>query len=241
MRPCPPRWLAASLAVALAIAAPAAALAAGPAPRLDVVVPSGGAADQSLAWRLGSLPTVLGEPAVAEHLTTGLTTTFLFRLTTRDRLGERLTGGAQVQVRYELWDEVFHVAAAGIDGRLERLELDSPEALATWWGRLELLVLDGQRADLRGQATIRLSLEVVPFSSSEQRDAQRWFSESLEKRGRSSAEEVAESVEDSPEQLSRAINLLLATSIRRRALATFHWTLERPTVPPGDQTPKERP
>lgn len=213
--------LAALLAVGLAMPT----TASEPPPRLETVATQGAAP----SWHLSALPEVLGDPSVKEHLGTGLTTTFLFRLTTRSSTGDRLTGGARVQVRYELWDEVYHVAAMGIDGRLERRALDSLASLEAWWRELSLLVLDGQRVELGGSTAIKLSLEVVPFSSSEQRDAQRWFSESLEKRGRSSAEEVAEAVEESPEQLGRAINLLLATSIQRRALATFRWTLPRPS------------
>ena len=184
--------------------------------------------DGPTIWRLTTVPDVLSEVAVREHLGSGLTTTFIFRLSTRDGRGEKVSGGAQVQIRYELWDEVFEVAVVGLDGRLERARLDSFEALVDWWRDLRPVVLDGQRTQLGGTAVVRVLLEVVPFSRSEQRDAQRWFSDSLEKQGRSSAEQVAESVDDQPEQLSRAINLLLATSIQRRALATFQWNLSRP-------------
>lgn len=187
---------------------------------------------QPEVWVLTGLPATLAEPEVKGHLTTGLTTSFVFRLSSRDAQGRRIRGVAQVQVRYDLWDEIFHVATLGFDGQVERTTLEDPDALHTWWKTLRLVVLDAARVDLRGSANVRLTLEVVPFSRSEQRDAQRWFSESLERSGRSSAEEMAESADDQPERLSRAINLLLATSIQRNALATYHFTLLRPPEEP---------
>lgn len=210
------------LALLASLALPA--LAAQPPPRLVLED------DSHPIWRLVAPPPILGDAEVKEHLATGLTTSFIFRLTTRSPAGDRITGGGRVQVRYELWDEVYHVAAVGADLRVDRAVLASVEELHRWWRSLRLTVLDSRHADLGGTATVRLSLEVVPFSRAEQRDAQRWFSDSLEQQGRSSAEQVGESVDEQPEQLSRAINLLLATSIQRRALVTHQWTLPRPAA-----------
>lgn len=178
---------------------------------------------------LHSLPPVLDEAEVAPHLTRGLTTTFLFRVDPKGlRVKKKEPGtprAARVEIRYELWDEVFHVATAAADGKVERRTLDSLGELASWWEGLRLVVAGEfrQRSQPRPAGEARVSLDVIPFSRAEQRDTQRWFSETLDDAGRAATEGVAESADHTTDTLGRTFNLLMATSIQRQALASYHW------------------
>lgn len=177
---------------------------------------------------LHSLPPVLGDEQVRPHLTKGLTATFLFRVDPQGIRIRREGSGARVEIRYELWDEVFHVAAGTADGAVERRELDSFGELELWWRDLRLVVAgetftNGNNPPPPRQA--RVELDLVPFSQAEQIDAQRWFSESLDDAAKSGGEEVAESAEEPADTLDRTFHLLMATSIQRPALVSYRWTV----------------
>lgn len=189
-----------------------------PAPRLE--------AGSGEHWVLTTLPPILADDEVESNLTSGLTSSFVIQLSGRDRNGGKFAGGGRVQVRYELWDEVFHTATLDAAGHVERGSVASFAELAEWWQSLRLAVL--QPPDLAAGTEIRVTIDLVPFSRSEQDDAQRWFSDSLDRSGRSSAEELAQSADESPGRLAQVFNLLMATSIRRRALTTYRWNLEPP-------------
>ncbi len=178
-------------------------------------------------WVLTALPPILADDEVEANLTSGLTSSFLIQLTGRDRDGAKVGGGARIQVRYELWDEVFHVATLDVAGRVERRTVASFAELAEWWRSLRLTVLRPP-PNLPPGAELRVTIDLVPFSRSEQDDAQRWFSDSLDRSGRSSAEELEQSADESPGRLTQVFNLLMATSIRRRAATSYRWTLEPP-------------
>ncbi len=222
----------------LLLAFPAAAGDAGVAPtgametpRLEI--------DSERRLVLTGLPPILAEEGVKEHLTTGLTTSVNFRPEGKSAGGGQrqrdLPGGARVDIRYDLWDEVFHVTTLGRGERIERAELSSFEELLEWWQSLEVVLLDGDRLGRPWPRRLRVRADVVPFSAAEQDDARRWFSESIEEGRRSGTGEVGRSGEVPSEPLSRTFNLLLATSIRRHALASFTWTV---ALPP-DAPPKE--
>ena len=212
----------------------APALQAAEMPRIEV--------DAERRLILTGLPPILSDDGVKEHLTTGLTTSIYFRPGKSLRRGASgaLTGGARVDIRYDLWDEVFHVAAAGIaEGdptehggqRIQHARPASFAELVEWWQTLRLVLLDGDRLEEPWPRRLKVTADVVPFSAAEQNDAQRWFSESIEERRQSATGDVGRSGEASTETLSRTFNLLLATSIRRRALASYPWTLTLPPRP----------
>lgn len=121
---------------------------------------------------VGALPAVLSRPEVKPHLTTGLTTSFLLTVTASGTQGRKVKGAARIDLRWEPWDEVFFVRAVGADRRVRRETLPSLDRLVGWWRAVELPVAIDLPAD-RWQVKVELS--VVPFSQSEQLDAQRWF------------------------------------------------------------------
>ncbi len=181
---------------------------------------------------LHSLPPVLGHGEVRPNLTKGLTTTFLLRVEAKGprlRSKPKPRGGARIEIRYELWDEVFHVATGTADGGFQRRTLDSFGELESWWSSLRLVVagreLFASGLDPPPPREAKVELDVVPFSQAEQRDTQRWFTESLDDAGTSGAEDIADSADKTSQTLDRTFHLLMATSIQRRALASFRWTV----------------
>lgn len=172
---------------------------------------------------LSHLPAVLNEPRVQDQFKTGLTTSFVFEATARDARGVKAKGGAQIDVRYEQWDEVYLVTRFDASGRAQKVTLPSFEKLAEWWREARLVVI---RPPAAGQAVgVLVRLRVIPFSQAEQLDAQRWFSQSLSAEKSGSAGAVAGAVEDQPESLNQVLGLLMATSIGRPALLEYKWNL----------------
>ncbi len=206
------RWLLLPLVLA-------PALAGAEAPRIEV--------DAERRLVLAGLPPILADDGVREQLKSGLTTSVYFRP------GGKVAGGARVDVRYDLWDEVFLLEAAGRGERIRKARASTFEELLEWWQALRLVLVDGARLPPPWPPRLKVTADVVPFSAAEQDDARRWFSESIDEQGRSGTGEVGRSGETSSEPLSRTFNLLLATSIRRRALASYSWTL---TLPPSPES-----
>ncbi len=203
-------------ALFLLFAAPAALGAAAlPAPALE-------AAREGIV--LSRLPPILGEEEVRKQLGTGLTTSFAFEATARTA-GDKLKGAARVDVRYDLWDEIYIVTRIDASGHAARVTLPSFEKLAEWWRDARLVLIRGPAP---GAATVDVRLKVIPFSQAEQLDTQRWFSQALSAEKSGSAGAVSDAVEDQPESFSQVINLLMATSIGRPALLEYAWKLAVP-------------
>lgn len=175
---------------------------------------------------LTELPAILEEEEVAAELGTGLTTTFVFRLDL-PVAGGQAAGGARTEIRFELWDEVFHVATVGVNGRVSRSVISSHEELLVWWRELALAVLDGSSKVAARATKARVTLEVVPFSRAEQDDTQRWFAKGVG-RTEGAGERVSDSPDDREGSLEQVFSVLIATSIQRRALITYRWTLDLP-------------
>lgn len=200
--------LAAALLLLVATAIPAAA----------DTCPQPGVTD---GWLEMALPQVLDDAEVRRNLDSGLTTTFVLRLQPR---GQRVSGGARLELRYEPWDRVYHVRASGLDGEARRRTLRSFDELSQWWQTLLLPVLPATEGDNR----LRVVLDVIPFSAAEELDAERWLAGKLSKAtsGRRNADDVGQGRDETPEALSQTLNALVATSIRRDPLQTYRWTCE---------------
>jgi hypothetical protein len=207
-----------TMLILLLLAAARPALAA-PGPRLAV--------DRGLLVVSG-LPDVLSRPEVRPHLDSGLTTTFVVRVSATDGRGAKASGGATIAVRWEPWDEVFQVviadAGTGKARNIRRESLTSPDRLAAWWRDLKLPVLASGRLAADGSWQVKLAVQVVPFSESEREDTQRWFSESVGSGQRSNAEDASAAARDAA-GAGMVLDLLVATSIRRRSLVSYDWTL----------------
>lgn len=173
------------------------------------------------------LPPVLAEPTVARHLDTGLTTVFLLAIEGRGR--PKLAGAAHVTVRYDLWDEVYAVGGRDALGDRPATSLPSRAALLAWWRALSLVVTPaGPSPPLPRVA--RVTLQVLPFSQAEQRDAQDWLLRSFQgPAGDAAAAPPPGSAPRSREPVRDFYGAMLASSIGRRSLITYSWS-----VPVGD-------
>jgi len=178
--------------------------------------------DRTLA--VSALPEVLSLPEVRPHLNTGLTTSFIVVVKAAAEPGRKVRGAARIDVRWEPWDEVFLTTAVGADGRVRRDTHRSFAALAGWWQSLELPVA---LALPLGSWQVRVELSVIPFSQSEQRDAQRWFSSAP---GDDAASEPA-TTSPGESRLNGVVDLLIATSIQRRSIVRYAWPATPRPVP----------
>ena len=176
------------------------------------------------------LPGVLDDPQISSQLPRGLTTTFTFRVDLLDQSGSDREGGARIEIRYELWDEVYKVGVIGIDGRPGSHDFPSPESLRLWWSDLRLPVLDvgNLSASLGGRA--RVTLQIIPFSRAEATDTQRWFAESV-RRAELAKAGTSAAISDQSSDAGGVLDLLLATSIRRRPLTSYRWLIDLPSGP----------
>lgn len=173
---------------------------------------------------LAGLPSLLQQGDVRKQLDSGLTATLAFEVRTTGASPQKLRGGARVDIRYELWDEVYLVTRLDASGRRERLRFDSFDKLGLWWRDARLPVLPLPRAPGPWQAEVRL--RVIPFSQAEQRETQRWLTESMAgDADGGSAGAVSQALEDRPVSFSQVLQLLMATSIGRPALYEQEWTL----------------
>lgn len=193
------------------------AAAALPAEEVPVFHARGG------ALVLASLPDLAEDREVAGFLASGLTTSFVLEVTVRDRDRRRATGGCLLELRYDLWDEAYLATKYSNDGRRERARLASRRELASFFAGLDLGVADLRTLAPGGPWSLRVRLAVLPFSSAEQSDAQRWFGRTLgsENPGREPAERELQERGG-----GGLLNLLLATSIGRDEAASFDWQLE---------------
>lgn len=169
------------------------------------------------ALTVSGLPDILSRPEVRPHLATGLTTTFALRVTATDETGKKVKGGGRIDVRWEPWDEVFLTAAIGADGHARHESVPSLDRLAAWWHGLEVLTAAGLAPG--GRWDVRVEVSVIPFSASEQLNTQRWFSDSL---GQKPSTAPGAAVQQA--NPNGVLDLLIATSIKRRSLAQYVWT-----------------
>jgi hypothetical protein len=148
---------------------------------------------------------ILSNAAVKKQLGTGLTTTFL--LVARQRPANARTA-ARLEVRYDLWDDVWLVRRIEFDGRQERARLTSLEALDKWW-RTPLRLLSSSATRVQMQ----LDLSVLPFSAAEKEDARQWISKSG-------------GVADSGGGAGGIVDALIGTTIGAEPITSFKWNLE---------------
>jgi hypothetical protein len=227
------------LALAPALAAAAALARAAPLLAERPVFELG--ADGVLV--MASAPDVLSNAEVKPRLTSGLTTSFVFEIAATDAGGRKLRGGGLVEIRYELWDEVFLVTATGADGRQRRDSLPSLDRLVAWWRGLKLPVLaPGARPLAAGSWHLVLALSVLPFSRAEQSETQSWLSRSVadERAAAARAGETPSPAAAATAPLSGVLDLLVSTSIKRRSVVDFEWRSVLRVHPAGTGADAER-
>lgn len=189
-----------SARVAIALLALALTAAAPPASRPVATISADGHLDITLP------PNILRNDEVQRHLTSGLTTVFL--LTVND-------SASRVEIRYDLWDEKFLITIVDSERHVQKTTIDSFEHLADWWSHTPL-----RTGPARNEAHAKL--EVIPFSASEEEDAQRWLARSI---GAGSNPGDPSQPADATRSTGGILDLLIGTSVQRHPLQTWRWTL----------------
>lgn len=136
---------------------------------------------------ISRLPPILSDDEVKKHLMTGLTTTFVLEVTARAAGGRKVAGGAQVAVRFDLWDEKYLIVVGDARSAGPQAEAANLEHLVEWWRNSEFEVASNGELASGGPWQVSVSLAVLPFSHTEQLDAQRWLADSLREPGRPEA------------------------------------------------------
>jgi len=113
---------------------------------------------------------LLGDREIQKQLESGLTTTFTLIAHQRD--SDR-RGAARLEIRFDLWDEVWIVRRIEVDGKEDRQQLRSRDALEKWWtSPIRIFAATADRV------TLQVTLAVLPFSASEEEDTRQWISKS---------------------------------------------------------------
>jgi hypothetical protein len=154
-----------------------------------------------------SLPSsVLQNASVQKQLGSGLTTTFL--IVARQRDADRTETAARIEVRYDLWDEVWLVKRVEFDGKIERQRIGSNDALEKWWhAPLRLLSTAADRV------VLQVDLSVLPFSAAEEEDARQWITKSG---GVGTAAGGGGGIVDA----------LIGTTISAKPITSFRWNVD---------------
>jgi hypothetical protein len=149
---------------------------------------------------------MLAQAEVKRQLGSGLTTIFVLVVRTGD---ESVKGAGRVEVRYDLWDELYLIRKIDFDGRSEALRV-ARAALEGWWRKSQLRVA----AAARPGTPLRIDVTVLPFSAAEEEDARSWLAKSggvgADARGARS---------------QSLVDLLIGTTVQARPIVAFHWTV----------------
>lgn len=147
---------------------------------------------------------ILQDPSVRKQLRSGLTTTFLLVARQRET---RAVNGARIEIRYDLWDEVWIVQKIDLDRKIEQQRLTSLDALERWW-RTPLRLL----ATKASRVALQIDLSVLPFSAAEEEDARQWITKSggVGTGGGSGG----------------LVDALIGTTISAKPLTSYRWNVE---------------
>jgi hypothetical protein len=137
---------------------------------------------------------VLKDSRVRSRLESALTTTFILKTS--------LGGSSRLEVRYDLWEEVFRVRRdRGAQQPIAKSRLEE------WWRT----PIDAGRAGDR--RSLDVELMVLPFSAGEESDARQWLSKSGGA-GAASADP------------SSIVDVLIGTTLTARPIVSFRWSLK---------------
>ena len=168
-------------------------------PALAFTVQPGGVVAATLPMQ------ILQDASVRKQLRSGLTTTFLLVARQRDT---RIVTGSRIEIRFDLWDEVWIVQKVELDRKSERQRLTSLDALEKWWRTpLRVLTTNATRVPLQ------VDLSVLPFSAAEEEDARQWITKS----GGIGAGDAG---------TTGLVDALIGTTLSAKPLASYRWNVD---------------
>ena len=146
---------------------------------------------------------VLQDANVRKQLESGLTTTFFVLV----RHGGAASH-ARLEVRYDLWDEVWIVRRVEFDRAVQRDRLAGRDALERWW-RTPLRILSTSEP----RVSLRVEVDVLPFSAAEEEDARAWISKSG-------------GVGTAAGSGGTLVDALIGTTLSAKPITSFRWNVE---------------
>jgi hypothetical protein len=159
---------------------------------------------------------ILRNAAMQKQLTSGLTTVIVTSFEDRTTALMKVRGGVRIEIRYDLWEEKYLVNVVDISRRRNETSYASIDQLVEWWSSARLHAGDlpaGQHI-----AVLHLETNVVPFSESEEADAQRWLMHSMSDAGPSQ-------LGARPATNSSVLDAIIGTSVHRRPILSWRWTV----------------
>ncbi len=142
---------------------------------------------------------------VKRRLGSGLTTTIL--IAARD-LDANAAGGARIEIRFDLWDEVYLVRRVDFDRHVDDSRVTANE-LERWWRGAVVRLMTTSRDRVR----LQLDVSVLPFSAAEERDARQWLSKSG-------------GVGGARGEGTAVVDALIGTTLSAKPLVTWRWNGE---------------
>ncbi len=182
-------------------------------------------ADPAGWWRVALPLDLLEDASVRKKLYSGLTTTF--ELESRYSQTDD-AHYAVLQVRYEIWEEVFVISRVDADGQVGRFRFADLAQTAAWLTEDPLRIAPTPQSTGRtgpgGRLTCRVRL--IPFSQSEGRLAEDWFAKVLRvpdavTTGQSDASR--ERALDDSSDGGGIFEVLMSKSIRRKSIRSVRW------------------
>jgi hypothetical protein len=156
-----------------------------------------------------SLPaSMLQNAEVRRQLGSGLTTTIVV---VAHEAEANVDGAARIEIRYDLWDEIYRIRKVDLDRRVEQARVTVGE-LERWWRATQLRVLTTSAS----RARLQFDVSVLPFSAAEQQDARQWLTKSGGVAGPRGGAANGSGIVDA----------LIGTTISARPLVTWRWTAE---------------
>ncbi len=166
-----------------------------------------------------SLPQwILEDEEVLEQFKSGLTNTFRITAEFRTQAGTALKSAARLEIRYELWDEVFLIDVLEGDGKHSEHQVKDINTFRQWWKNSAFIIHPKPKTELASSVVI--ILDFIPFSRSEQDHARAWLTDSAKNNVRSGREQSS--------QVTSIFQTIMATSIQSKPLWSHRWQLTIP-------------
>lgn len=163
-------------------------------------------------------PNIFRNEQLTKSLTSGLTTTILI-------FGDDPSGRmVRIEIRDDLWDELFRVNVFDVAMKQEQLTFPTIARLREWLETTRFHVADVH--DTHVAAMMRIEVDVVPFSATEQAEAQRWLLHSI--RDAEAQSPGAGGSRTTSSDSGSAFDRLIAGSVKPKAVLSWHWKIPVP-------------
>jgi hypothetical protein len=162
----------------------------------------------------------LDDARLSKLLSSGLTTAIVVGVDEKTSRGTKIRGNARIEIRDDLWNEVYYVTL--YEGGKRSEQKLAAAKLRDWWSSTPVRL--ASLPDDAPPPSVRITLQVIPFSAREEAEAQRWLLHSM----RDGASPRAASGPQLPAGAVPAngvFDRFIATSVQRRPVLAWNWTV----------------